>query len=213
MKKTFLTFALLLACLISFCQPNAIKLVHSNYTSYFDTVKHYPIEVTWWLTKSMVNCVNPVPRVNDFKSDPFLPLETGLTKDYEKSGFDKGHNFPCDYAMCEGAKIESESFYFSNMTPQYHGLNAGTWKTLESECKKLALTYDSIRIYCGSIGEFKKIGKVSVPTQCWKVVYIKKLNLVHCYIFENSGNNIINIRKEIGIFDLEKLTGLKFKFK
>jgi endonuclease G len=158
----------------------------------------------------MVSCTNPVPRVNDFKPDPFLPLETGLNKDYEKAGFDKGHNFPCDYAMCEGAKIESESFYFSNMTPQYSGLNRGTWKQLESECKKLAITYDSIRVFCGSIGEFKKIGRVSVPTQCWKIVYTKSLNLVHCYIFENSGNNIVNVRKEIGLFDLQKLTGLKF---
>jgi DNA/RNA endonuclease G (NUC1) len=120
---------------------------------------------------------------------------------------------PCEANLCQGDAIERDCFLMSNMAAQYHGLNAGTWKTLETECVKLALQYDSIHVFCGSIGEFKKIGRVSVPTQCWKVVYIRKLNLVHCYIFENSGNNIINIRKEIGIFDLEKLTGLKFSFK
>jgi hypothetical protein len=44
---------------------------------------------------------------------------------------------------------------------------------------------DSIKVWCGNIGELKKIGVVSVPTKCWKVIYIKKTNKYQYFIFDN----------------------------
>ena len=73
-------------------------------------------------------------------------------------------------------KMLTECFYFSNMAPQYHSLNAGDWKTVEVWERDMALKYDSVHIWCGNIGEIKKIGSVSVPKECWKLVYIKKFN-------------------------------------
>ena len=213
MKKTLLSLFFVIICLDVFCQVDTIRLKHTNYTTVFSISKHYPVLVEWWITKTKVGCQNPVPRINNFAPDPLLKSETNLNKDYTGSGFDKGHNCNCDINQCQGKDVESECFFFSNMAPQIHGLNAGSWKTLETNCNKLALQYDSIHVFCGSIGEVKKIGRVSVPAQCWKIVYIKRLNLIRCYVFQNSSDNKLNQPKSIGLFDLQKLTGLKFKFK
>jgi endonuclease G len=98
-----------------------------------------------------------------------------LTNDYKNSGFDRGHNSPSADNLCEGQIVQKECFYFTNMTPQYHILNAGDWKMLEELTRTLAKDKDSIKVWCGSIGSQKKIGRVSVPTKCWKVIYIKAI--------------------------------------
>ena len=69
---------------------------------------------------------------------------------------------------------QEECFYFSNMAAQYHSLNAGDWKSVETLERDLASTNDSIHIWCGNIGVLKKIGSTSAPLKCWKVIHIKK---------------------------------------
>ena len=55
---------------------------------------------------------------------------TDLGDDYEHSGFDRGHNMSAADNGCDTAAMK-QCFYFSNMTPQVHSINAGAWKTLE----------------------------------------------------------------------------------
>lgn len=71
------------------------------------------------------------------------------------------------------------------MAPQTHTLNAGDWKALELYTRYLAVNSDSIHVWSGNIGEVKKIGKVSVPLKCWKIIYIKKTNQYYAYLFNN----------------------------
>jgi len=59
---------------------------------------------------------------------------------------------------------------------------------------------------------YKKVGRVSVPKQCWKVVYIKKKNEWIFFLFENDQSNPDGINNnKVLRQDIEKLTGLKFK--
>jgi endonuclease G len=116
--------------------------------------------------------------------------------------------------LCQTYQIQDECFYFSNMVPQTHTLNAGDWKSLETLTRQLASEQDSIKIWCGNVGIDKKIGKVSVPTKCWKVIYIKQTREFRAYIFNNdtSKPNGINDNK-VTLQDVEKLTKYKFKIK
>jgi len=112
---------------------------------------------------------------------------------------------------CDGAKVLAECFYFSNMAPQVHNLNAGLWKTLETETRDLSIKYDSIHVWCGSVGVARKIRTTSVPTKCWKVIYIKKINKYRAYIFDNTESKEKDINKfKVDINEVKKLTGFIF---
>ena len=209
MKNLLITLSLLSFSFFVFSQ-DTVRLVHKNYTSIYSKSKSYPVLVQWWVTKSQVSCPNPVKRVDKFLPDPLLPKETDLAIYYKGSGFDRGHMSPAADNLCDGALIMSESFYFSNMSPQYHSLNAGDWKSLETHTREIALKYDSIRVWCGNLGEVKKIGKLSVPEKCWKVIYIKSQKKYHYYVFNNDKSKPDGMaNNEITQTEFKKLVNLK----
>ena len=184
MKNLILILITLLLQTTVFSQ-DTVRLIHKNYISLFSKSKKYPVLVEWWITKSKVSCSNPVPRTDKFLPDPLLKEHTNLQDSYTKSGFDRGHMSPAADNQCLGKDVLEESFYFSNMSAQYHSLNAGDWKSLETFTRNLSLEVDSVKIFCGNVGESKKIGIVSVPEKCWKVIYIKKTNQYRYFIFDN----------------------------
>ena len=211
MKKGLLLITLLVISFVTIAQ-DVVVLKHTNYTSHFSKSKKYPVMVEWWITKAKVGCATPLARKDKFAPDPLLKVETDLMEDYKGSGTDRGHNMPAAENQCQTQDIQDECFYFSNMTAQYHSLNAGDWKSLEVLERQISMEQDSVHIWCGSIGEAKRIGTVAVPTKCWKVVYIVKTKEYLSYLFDNtpdkpSGLNSHKVTKE----DIEKLSGFKFK--
>lgn len=211
MKNILLTLVITLWSLQLFGQ-DTIRIKHTNYTTVFSKTKYYPVKVEWWVTKSMVGCEKPLKRKDNFKPDPQLPKETDLLKDYVGSGTDRGHMMPAADNLCQTQQVQDECFYFSNMSAQYHSLNAGDWKSLETLTRQLALQNDSIRVWCGNVGEIKRIGKVAVPKQCWKVIYIKKTKEWKSYLFDNTTNKPDGIENNlVKLQVIEELTGFKFK--
>jgi endonuclease G len=208
---TLMTTILLLITISTFAQ-DVVVLKHTNYTSHFSKSKKYPIMVEWWETKAKIDCEKPLPRKDNFKPDPLLVDETNLASDYVGSGFDRGHLMPAKSNQCQTQSVQDECFYFSNMVAQYHRLNAGDWKSLETLTRDVATITDSVHIWAGNIGEIKKIGKVSVPKKCWKVFYVVKSKEWFAYLFENDLSNPDGINNnKVSKTDIEKLTGLKFK--
>ena len=211
MKKGLLLIGFILFSVVLFAQ-DVVVLKHTNYTSHFSKSKKYPVMVEWWETKAKIGCPNPIPRKDNFKPDPQLVAETDLAKDYVGSGFDRGHLMPAKSNQCQTPAIQDECFYFSNMVAQYHRLNAGDWKSLETLTRDVASISDSVHVFAGNIGEIKKIGKVSVPKQCWKVFYVVRNKEWFAFLFENDLSNPDGINNnKVLISDIEKLTGLKFK--
>jgi endonuclease G, mitochondrial len=191
---------------------DTVRIKHTNYTTVFSKSKHYPVLVEWWATKAKVGCEKPLARKDNFQPDPQLPTETDLKADYVGSGTDRGHMCPAADNLCQTPAVQDECFYFSNMAAQYHSLNAGDWKSLETITRTTALQEDSVHVWCGNIGEAKKIGKVSVPKQCWKVLYIKKDKEYLAYIFDNTADKPVGLNShKVTVGDIEKLTGFKFK--
>jgi len=203
---------LLLVSFITLKAQDVVQLKHTNYTSHFSKSKKYPVMVEWWETKAKVGCATPLPRKDNFKPDPLLPTETNIGSDYINSGTDRGHMMPAKSNQCQTQFVQDECFYYSNMAAQYHRLNAGDWKSLETLTRQLAVQQDSVHVWAGNIGEAKRIGRVAVPTQCWKVVYVVKSKEWFAYLFNNdlSKPDGINNNK-VDVSDIEKLTGFKFK--
>ena len=211
MKKVLLLVTLLVISVTLFAQ-DVVVLKHTNYTSHFSKSKKYPVMVEWWETKAKVACEKPLARKDNFKPDPLLPNETNIGQDYVGSGFDRGHLMPAKSNQCQTQAVQDECFYYSNMAAQYHRLNAGDWKSLETLTREIAAKEDSVHIWAGNVGEIKRIGRVSVPKQCWKVVYIKKTNEWIFFLFENDQSNPDGINNnKVLREDIEKLTGFKFK--
>jgi endonuclease G len=206
--RTLLLFLLL--SIKGFAQ-DTINIHHKAYSITFSKSKHYPVRAEWWVTKNGLTCETKIKRGDKFIPDPKLATETDLQSSYTGQGFDRGHNFPAADAACDQVSND-ESFYFSNMTAQYPALNRGDWKALELFTRGLALQNDSTKVWCGSVGEDKKIGIVSVPKQCWKVIYVKKSNEWLAYLFNNDVSKADGIENnKVKVSDIEKLTGFKFK--
>lgn len=211
MKKVFLLISIILFSIIVKSQ-DTIRIKHTNYTTVFSKSKHYPVLVEWWVTKSMVNCKTPLKRKDNFQPDPLLPNETNLKNDYVGSGTDRGHMMPAAENLCQTQSIQDECFYFSNMSAQYHSLNAGDWKSVETMEREYVKKQDSVHVWCGNIGVAKKIGKVSVPTQCWKVIYFTKSKEWMAFLFNNDTSKPDGIHNNlVDKSDIEELTGFKFR--
>jgi endonuclease G len=207
--KQFLLLFLLFSTTLLFGQ-DVVIIKHQNYTTHFSKSKRYPVLVEWETTHAMVGCPTPLKRKDNFKPDPQLPVETNIGADYVKSGYDRGHVMPAADNLCQTPQIQDECFYFSNMVAQTHRLNAGDWKSLETATRNWALISAKIKVWSGSVGEQKKIGSVSVPTQCWKVVEIAGKKTA--YLFNNDLSNPDGFaNNEVTLAQIEKLTGFTFK--
>jgi endonuclease G len=215
MKKILISFSIIALSFLfmgSSAQQDNVILKHTNYTSTFSISKKYPVMVEWWVTKSMVSCPTPLKRKDNFKADPLLLEHTNIAKDYVGSGFDRGHMMPAADNLCQTQLVQDESFYFSNMAAQYHSLNAGDWKSLETLTRDEAKIKDSVHVWTGNIGEIKRIGSVAVPKYCWKVIHIKKENKWSAYLFENNTSKPDGIKNnEVKVEEITKLTGITFR--
>ena len=211
MKKILLLIVILTFSL-SVKSQDIVILNHINYTSHYSVSKKYPVMVEWWETRAKIGCSTPLPRKDNFKPDPLLPNETNIGQDYVNSGYDRGHLMPAKSNQCQTQSVQDECFYYSNMVAQTHRLNAGDWKSVETLTREVAVKEDSVHVWAGNVGEIKKIGKVSVPKQCWKVVYYKKSNEWMAFLFDNDESKPDGIyNNKVELIDIEKLTGLKFK--
>lgn len=191
---------------------DTIRLKHKNYTSVYSKSLRYPILVEWWETKSNTSCQFQLGRKDSFTPDPLLRNETNVNSYYVGSGLDRGHMTPSASNECNGIQTLNECFYFSNIAPQHHVLNAGDWFQLEDLTRKIAQDKDSVHIWAGSIGVSKKIGAVSVPVKCWKVFYVVKTKRYYAYIFNNSADKQTGVKAhKVNKSDLEKLIKLKIQ--
>src|SRR4051794_34508307 len=111
---------------------------------------------------------------------------TATSKDYSKSGYDRGHLANAE-DFASNKTNELKTFRYYNCLPQTHTLNAGIWKHYETEIRKISSSCHLL-IICGGIYGKKKIGRgVYVPTYCWKMVYDEDHNhkLLYCLLFPN----------------------------
>ena len=188
---------------------NNVTVKHKNYTTTFSNTLKYPILVEWWMTSAKL-CKGE--RNDEFVVDPQIS-SSDLYSEYKGCGkmkLDRGHMCPAADNKCD--KIwQNECFYFSNIAPQYANLNRGEWKQVEDNTREMSSSYDSIHVWCGSVGVDGKLNSISIPKQCWKLIYIKSKNKYIGYIFDNNNNGDGDIsNNEVSKEQIEKLTGYGF---
>ncbi len=131
-----------------------------------------------------------VSRTNDFRVDP--KIETGSTEEadyflkylqedssyvYDGYGYDRGHLAPsADFRWSEQAL--SESYYYSNMSPQRPGFNRYSWAELEGAIRSYVFNHPGTSLYVvtGPILHEnlpkveRSVNGLSLPEEYFKVV-------------------------------------------
>ena len=196
---------------VSIEAQDTVRIQHKNYVTVFSKSRKYPVFVEWWVTKKKLTCSTPVKRQDKFEPDPELYSDSNVGTSYFSSGFDRGHIYPAADARCNITSMQ-ESFYFTNMAPQYPGLNRGQWKSLEEWTREQALIHDSIKVSAGCVGNKQKVKTITVPTYCWKVVRIVKNNTLIGFVFPNQPEKTVSFEQhKVSLDSIKKLTKFTFR--
>ena len=109
-----------------------------------------------------------------------------------------------------------ESFFYSNISPQYADFNRGIWKKLEKQVRDWTDRYDAIQVVTGPVltGEYDYIGpnKVSIPDYFYKVLlfYGKSDTTGIGFIIPNQKSSLDLLYYSVSIDSVEIFTGIDF---
>lgn len=160
--------------------PTNYLLVKNQYAVGYNRDQGKALWVSWHLAQADLGSA---PRQDDFRADASLPSGWYQVKntDYSGYGFDRGHYCPSADRTATVAD-NSATFLMSNMMPQAPQNNQQTWGNLEDYCRTLVRAGSELYIICGSYGRggtgsagYQTTiagGKVTVPSNCWKVVVV-----------------------------------------
>lgn len=191
-------------------------LDHKYYVIGYNKKHKQAAFVAYLLTAEMVNENDNVSRKGvGFKKDYLLSDNYATKQDYTNSGYVRGHLCPSK-DMCWSFASMKETFYMSNVSPQYQGFNDGLWKKLEGSVRKWAVENDSILVLCGPVLSSKKgeIGenKVSVCSKFYKIVVDISYPTYKMIAFIMDNTNIKGniFRYCCNEREVERITGLDF---
>jgi endonuclease G len=188
-------------------------ITHAGYTVSYNPEWHIPNWVSYELTRDETE--GKLDRSDDFEVDPKVKGVCPSNEDYKRSGYDRGHMAPAADMKWNSTAMK-ECFYYSNMCPQKHSLNAGRWKTLEEKARDWAQEDSAIVIVCGPIVDkgYNTIGKarVAVPQRFFKVIlapFLKKPRAIG-FIMKNEKEELPLSSYVVSVDRVEKITGLDF---
>jgi len=160
-------------------------------------------------------------RSNDFRTDPLVKSGTADQADYfltdtladgkvkyDGFGYDRGHLAPsADFRW--SAKALSESYFYSNMSPQLPELNREIWADLENTLRGYIHNNSDAQLYVVTGPILKNdlpkmersIHKLSIPESYFKVIIDLKNQRGIGFIMPNSSDyESIEINYEIKLF-------------
>lgn len=188
-------------------------LLRTGYTASYNRQWKLPNWVCYELVRSELQ--GSASRSNRFVSDPDVEGTPADTRDYTRSGYDRGHMAPAADMKWSKRAME-ESFLLSNICPQAPGLNRGRWKELEELVREWAQRDSALLIACGPIVSKtpKTIGlhRVAVPSRYFKVVaapYASRPRGI-AFLFDNNDEQPSLRALALPIDSVEKLTGIDF---
>ena len=158
-----------------------------------------------------------VSRTNDFRLDPLVKTVTADSADYWDSGFDRGHLAPsADFRWSKEAL--SESYYYSNMSPQVAKFNRGKWADLEGLLRGYVSTHPKTQLYVvtgpllnDSLPVIERsLHKMSVPKFYYKVVLDLKNESAIAFIMPNKELKYPISSYAVDINEVEEVTGINF---
>ena len=192
------------------------QILHrKGYTVSYNNATRNPNWVAWHLTKS--HTYGSAKRNDEvFTEDVSVSRPRATDADYYNSRYDRGHMCPAGDNKWDKEAME-QSFLFTNVCPQNHGLNKYEWNDLEMLCRDWAREYGAIDVVCGPVysssDQQKTIGKnrVWVPDAFFKVVLCRqgKAKAIG-FVYRNEGKKQPMAEAVCTVDDVERLTGLDF---
>lgn len=169
-------------------------------------------------------------RSNDFREDTLIKtgsageqdyyqkkMRPDSSWDYDGYGYDRGHLAPsADFRW--SATALSESYLYSNMSPQLPAFNREIWSSLEDQIRSYLYNKPNTQLYVVtgpllSTG-LKKLergpNKVSIPEAFWKVVLDQHNQNAIAFLIPNRASNEPLKKFALSIDSLEGLTGINF---
>lgn len=172
-------------------------------------------------------------RSNDFRPDPKVKNGTAVDADYfirkknandkkysyDGFGYDRGHLAPsADFRYSKTAL--SESYYYSNISPQVAALNRGRWSDMEDALRKYVIRNDvPVYVVTGGILHTqlqkieKGVNKVSIPEYFFKVAIDVKNQKSIAFIMPNKACEKHLMHYVVSIDSVEKISGINFFYK
>lgn len=187
---------------------------HTGYSVSYNELLRLPNWVGYELTRE--KATGTVARAKHFQPDPLVQGISADNQDYSHSGYDRGHMVPAA-DMKWSTQAMKESFYFSNICPQLHNLNAGDWKELEEKVREWAQRDSAIIIVSGPIingDNPKRIGvsQIAVPDAFYKVIlapYLSTPRAIGFIMKHQKGNHPLR-SYAVSVDSIESLTGIDF---
>ena len=193
-----------------------VILQRKGYTTSYNRNTKTPNWVAWHLTDAHTR--GRYQRKEEiFAEDASVPAPRATNQDYYNSRYDRGHMCPAGDNKWDKQAM-TESFLFTNICPQNHGLNKYEWNDIEMKCREWARKYGAIDVVCGPIfyqkGDAQKtIGKnkVWVPTRFFKVILCRKGEPKAIgFIYRNEGKKQLIEDAVRSVDEVESLTGIDF---
>lgn len=208
--------------------PNEEVLYHSAYAFVYNE-EH---EQSKWVAHIILPdiAVGNEGRSNDFREDSLVKTKTAQEEDYflrinnsdnsflkyESFGYDRGHLAPsADFRFAK--KAISESYFYSNISPQKADLNRGKWAEMEDALRSYAIR-NNVPVYIVTGGVLnpslkkieKSINKVSIPEYFFKVALDLENKRGVGFIMPNAMCELHLFQYAVSIDSIESLTSIDF---
>jgi endonuclease G len=183
-------------------------LCNEGYAVGHSGVTRTPLWSAEYLTRQRLEAGRGLPRVNAFRPDDRLPAsERSELRDFERSGYDRGHMTPSGDAY--SASSQSATFELSNMVPQDSENNRHLHNGIESAIRKETKRVGDLYVITGPIFEGTSLqalrGRVLIPTGLYKCLYYPRNNQAGCYVERNAPGMDYSVAS---VREVEKMTGI-----
>ena len=191
-----------------------LLLKRDGYFVSYNKDRKIPNWVAWHLTAEHTSGNNYRDNM-EFTEDMDVPFPRATDDDYYNSRYDRGHMCPSGDNKWD-RRAQMQSFLFSNVCPQNHGLNKGDWNDLEIQCRYWAKSIGDVYIVTGPIfydGVKNTIGKhkVAVPDAFFKVILDDRgKSKAIGFVYPNTGGHRKMTDCIRSVDEVEKLTGIDF---
>lgn len=198
----------------------------------YKTVRNYSMmydkkeKVAYWVAyPHHPSYIGSTGRTDNWQPDPMVALTSQPNYFSGVTGYDRGHQIPsADRTVSTAAN--SQTFYFTNMTPQLSVFNGQMWASLEGQVRNWMAASDTLYVVTGAVlktvngnetvnyATDSKGTKVAVPNYYYKVLLRLKTGKYDAigFWFEHksygSGQATSSVSKTVR--QIEALTGLDF---
>lgn len=200
-----------------------------NYSLLYDVNKHHSVWVCFSFDK--VTARKNVSRNTAWAWDPFIPAKYAVGHSDFK-GFDRGHLVASNDRVYS-VEANKQTFYYSNMSPQYSDFNRKAWQQLEATVQRWARgDIKGKEIYQASIADKLYIakggtinnegiypqrteGNIVIPKDYWMAILAEKDGSYHAlgfWISHEAKEALPEGVKSLvcSVDELEQRTGINF---